>query len=334
MAAAQRRVPMMGRIGDYELEHDLGDHRFLARHVVLPRRAIVRIAPERDLELMREACILEAIAHPGVPRVYECGRIGGQPWLAVEQVEGEPLLRGDVLPAVLVAGLLRDVATVLANAHRRGIAHRNVRPETIIWCDGVRGFPICLIEWNQARTRDSRASQGLALPHRAAPPKGGAECPSTDGIEDDYVAPEGAVDARADIYALGAVAYEALTGTLPSQRLARRAPTIPGKLAELIEEMLSPAPEARPTAREVIVALMRVLNERRGTDARELEPGDSVVIVDVDLDIDLADDVAPAPVQPPARYRDKVRWTPSPVGAAPHTPQAVGTPIAILKPRS
>src|SRR5512146_2719569 len=98
-------------IGDYAIHRELeaavpGEAWDEASHVVLPRRA--RIVVARDGEAARrvlhEACILEGLRHPGVPRVHDCGVVGHQPWVATELVCGEPLPA--ILPAPELAAVL------------------------------------------------------------------------------------------------------------------------------------------------------------------------------------------------------------------------------------
>src|SRR5215467_9551612 len=136
------------RIGNYRVERELGPTGsgllLLARHLVLPRRAIVKVVHSAFATLqpfvvqtLREACILEAIAHPGVPVVYESGVLpersdpetgplgsvarGRRPWFAFERICGptlEELLAPGALAIIEVAGLIRDIAEILEHAHR------------------------------------------------------------------------------------------------------------------------------------------------------------------------------------------------------------------------
>src|SRR3954468_3697779 len=135
------------RIGNYRVEHELGPTGsgilLQARHQVLPRRAIIKVvhaafAGESPylVQTLREACILEAIGHPGVPIVYESGLLRDRrPWFAFEVISGPPLeylLAQGALPAGDVARLMRDLSDVLDHAHRRGVIHRGLRPDRIV----------------------------------------------------------------------------------------------------------------------------------------------------------------------------------------------------------
>ena len=151
------------RIGDYVVDRVIDDElgeTYEATHTVLPRRAridvmqtiFVGLRPIAE-RMMREASIIETLRHPGVPRVYEVGRLADKrPWVASELVDGVPLSAfNQPLPAAHVIGLLRDVAAILAYAHERGIVHRSIAPEAIIYDNGARGTPVCLLHWSRAR---------------------------------------------------------------------------------------------------------------------------------------------------------------------------------------
>ena len=160
------------RIGDYVIECVIpggnADLTYQATHVLLPRRACLQILHPAftgltsvAVQLIREGCILEALHHLGVPRMYECGVLPDRrPWMATELVEGEPLSAlTQVLPVATVVGLVRDVAEILEHAHRRGVIHRNLRPEVIVQCAPDRGFGHCVVDWSAARIHDAALAQ-------------------------------------------------------------------------------------------------------------------------------------------------------------------------------
>ena len=149
-AITVERLAPGGRIGDYVIEADeLGDAElrepeaaaYRATHVVLPRRARVRVTHgavrDASVRVLREACLLEALAHPGVPRVFECGVLADRrAWSAIEDPGGVSLAarlaRGPLAIADLVV-VLRDVADVLRHAHGHGVVHRRLTPAAIAW---------------------------------------------------------------------------------------------------------------------------------------------------------------------------------------------------------
>jgi hypothetical protein len=256
------------RIGDYRIEMVFqGEHGDICAgaHVVLPRVVTIRVAtPETAVRLMREACIVEALGHAGMPRLYECGRLPDKrPWIATERVAGRTLVDaitdGAMTPG-RVASFVRDVAAILDHAHRRGVVHRAVGTDTILVTDGARGWPVCLCRWSEARTLD-------AAPE---PPRFG----NNDAPE---LACDGPHLAATDVFALGVVAFEALTGERPFddgplaapiadlviEYLARRAPATATteQLARLVDAMLCGDPTARPSAAEVRRAAAQIAAE-------------------------------------------------------------------------
>ena len=145
------------RVGDYTIERQLSEDTFEATHVLLPRRVVLRVVERATaIALMREACILEAMQHSGVPRMYQCGRIDDRTWIATELVTGAPLV---ALPVDGVIGLVRDVAAILDHAHARGVTHGNIRRETIV----LRRQGPCVIGWDAAKLGRDYASDVLAL---------------------------------------------------------------------------------------------------------------------------------------------------------------------------
>ena len=221
-----------------------------AVHLVLPRRALIKIvsAPTERLAVraLREPYFLETLEHPGIVRVYESALLPDRrPWFAREHVEGPTLatrMRPGLIDRADVIAILRDLADVLAHAHGRGVIHGGLRPERIVLTDRTRGFPLCLVDWSDARAHDAMAV---------------AYVPSPGGWP--YAAPEllagESVDDRADVFALGVIAYQLLTGVMPvtSQLVPTevRCPDAPRELTGMIDQMLSFDRWDRPSASDV-----------------------------------------------------------------------------------
>jgi len=257
------------RIGNYRVEAELGASGagllVEAQHLVLPRRAILKIvhpafATVRPyvLQTLREACILEAIAHPGVPVVYESGVLKDRrPWFAFEAVSGptlEDALASGPLSIVEAAGLLRDLADILEHAHRRGVIHRALRPDRVVLTE-ARRHPLCIPDWSEAIAHDATAHLPLA---------------QAEGAQ-GYLAPELAregdelVDDRVDMFSLGVIGYRALTGRLPFEATAPQdeeaealhvpvqvhRPDAPPELAAIVDALLAFDRFDRPSASEV-----------------------------------------------------------------------------------
>ncbi len=275
-------------MGNYEIEGEIGPGLYEATHRLLPRRALVKIARGATaLQLMREACILEALQHQGVVRVFESGVTSDKrPWLALELVGGESLAtvleRGPV-PVIELVRIVGALAEILEYAHRRGVVHHGLRPDRVV----VTSRRVCIADWSDARAHDA----GSQIPHLPVP---GARA---------YIAPEvvrgDATDDRADVFALGAIAYQALTGVLPPLGIypyvpaALRCEQAPVELTTLIDQMLAPDRFDRPTASEVRTELATLAN------FLDVAPPEDVVLVDTEG----------VPEAPVVRIR-KPRWTP------------------------
>jgi serine/threonine protein kinase len=228
------------RIGDYEVEREVAYEEasvvYLATHVVLPRKAFVKVTHPASrsaaVQLLREACILEALSHAGIPRVHECGMLGDRrPWCAIEMMPGVRLSRviaDGPIPVSDLAIALRDLADVLRHAHERGVVHGRLTAGAVVRTQRRRcGHAIC--DWGDSHTLDTEA---------------------------DVV-----VDPRDDIHALGSIAFRALTGTPPQPHVSAAvySPAAPGELIALIDQMLA-EPVARPTANGVFERALWLCN--------------------------------------------------------------------------
>jgi eukaryotic-like serine/threonine-protein kinase len=310
------------RIGNYRVERELGTTGsgllLQAHHLVLPRWAIIKVVRTAFatvqpyvVQTLREACLLEAIAHPGIPLVYESGLLPDRrPWLAFEASSGQTLdslLAYGAVPLIDVAGLLRDVAEILEHVHHRGVVHRGLRPDRIVITAGDR-YPVSIPDWSEALVHDA------ADPVRQVVPEA-ARC---------YVAPEllrqhaggteDLIDGSVDVFALGVIAHRALTGSLPvapglgtepyAPSLERR-PGAPPELAAIIDAMISFRQLDRPSAYEVRATMERLLASVPELHApaevpREAPPG--AVVEALEAAFEAAVEAAPevAVDQPPA----------------------------------
>jgi serine/threonine-protein kinase len=257
------------RIGNYELDEVRGTTaawtEYVASHLLLPRRAVIKLMHAADdrgaaVAMLRESCLLEALHHPGIIRVYESGIHEGRPWFAAELVEARSikhLMAPGALDRVDAIALLRDVAEIIDHAFRRGVIHCGLRPERILMTGGTRAFPLCITDWSDARTHDAKLQQHV---------------PTAEAWH--YTSPELAcgdpIDDRTDVFALGVIAYQLLTGKLPFESgivaivddgTTQHVPTelgcpgAPPELTRLIDTMLAYDRWDRPSAAEVFVEL-------------------------------------------------------------------------------
>ncbi len=255
------------RIADYWLHEEVPARNtelaYRASHRVLPRRAHVAIlAPAfvgcrpAEVQLMREACVLETLHHCGVPRVFECGVLDHRPWVASECIVGTTIEEAAAerpLPIPEALAVIRDAAAVLAHAHRRGVVHRDLTPSTIVRTTD-RGLPICVTGWGEA------SMHGSTLPRPDNPGARFYRAPElTDGDRGGHC------DPAMDVFALGAVIFEAATLVLPEP--VQRFPGVPAALHQLLARMLARSPGDRPTAQAVHDEASRLAELFTGSDA-------------------------------------------------------------------
>jgi serine/threonine protein kinase len=185
---------------------------YLAKDMELDRRVALKVPRFRadDAELFerfaREARAAAAIEHPGICRVYDVGRIDGLPYLTMSYVEGPSLLeelKHGPLPVRQAVAWTRDIARAMADAHRLGVIHRDLKPANILLAKSER-TPV-VTDFGLAR-RDSPGDTALTAEGMVV---GTPIYMSPEQISSDRVGP------ASDIYSLGVVLYEMLTGKPP-----------------------------------------------------------------------------------------------------------------------
>ena len=278
---AERRAE---RMGQYTLKRKLGEggmgEVWLAEHGLLKRPCAVKfIRPElaanqsNAARFAREVQAVTGLSHVNTVRVYDYGQSDdGSFYFVMEYLNGptlEELIKASgPLPASRVVHLLRQVCGALAEAHAAGLVHRDLKPGNVIVAtlggqkDVAKLLDFGLVHDLSADTDDrlTRAGMILGTPTYMCP---------------EQAAGEAAVDARGDIYSLGAVAFFALTGRPPFQAktagqllAAHRSepppllndvsPNIPADLTATISRCLSKDPTDRyQSVAELVVALER-----------------------------------------------------------------------------
>ncbi|HVU52512.1 MAG TPA: serine/threonine-protein kinase [Polyangia bacterium] len=267
----------------YVLEREIGSggmgRVFAARDLRLSRPVAIKMLRVRDAALAarfeREVRLAARLQHPGVVPVYDAGFWpSGEPFLVMKLVLGQSLarvIRDADTPADRLA-LLPHVITAaeaVAYAHDQGIVHRDLKPINIVV--GAFGETIVL-DWGLAK--DLRAAGDEPDVAALATPPGDTAAGAVLGTP-SYMAPEQAagraVDARADVYALGAILHHALAGAPPEAHsgapspagpalvpLAALEPRLPPDLLAVVAKALATDPQARyATAFELAEDLKR-----------------------------------------------------------------------------
>ncbi|MEX1186425.1 MAG: protein kinase [Gemmatimonadaceae bacterium] len=192
-----------GGMATVYLAEDVKHHRKVAIKVLHPELSAL-LGPERFL---KEIELTANLQHPHILPLFDSGNAGGHLYYVMPFVEGETLRRKlereQQLPIAEAVRIASDVADALEYAHKRGVVHRDIKPENILLHDGrplVADFGIALAVQQAGGARMTQTGMSLGTPQYMAP---------------EQAMGDKSVDHRADIYALGAVTYEMLTGEPP-----------------------------------------------------------------------------------------------------------------------
>ncbi len=297
-----RPVLLLGELVDetYEVRSLLGaggmGEVYEAHDRVLNRRVALKVVhPGVDSEyLLREGRALAAIHHPGVVAVHTMGMHRGVAFLVLERVRGlsldrlldERRSRGERFGFAEALELLVAVADALSVVHRAGLAHRDVKPGNVMLAPASR---VVLMDFGLVLPHADRAG------HRSV--AGSLQYMAPEALSGDVA--EGAAG-LVDVYALGVLAYELLTGVAPFDggepvelyRAKTRAkqphvrdyrPDVPAELDALVSQLMAPDAPERPQGSEAALWQLRALRTRVGQGG-QVRPF-SVLVVDDDADM-------------------------------------------------
>jgi serine/threonine protein kinase len=223
---------------------------YLAEHVKMGRMSAIKVMTQslvHDADAVgrfnREAANASRINHPNIAAIYDFGETAdGLIYLAMEFVEGESLTKLcealGALPAPRAAEIARQVASALEAAHERGIVHRDLKPDNIMISRGREGADLVkVVDFGIAKAAEGAGQKvtrtGLVV--------GTPEYMSPEQLTGDTL------DGRSDLYALGLVTFNMLTGTLPftgqttQEALLKRLTDRPLSLAEARPDLYWPA---------------------------------------------------------------------------------------------
>ena len=269
--------------------------------------ALKALPPEfaRDPELVerfrREVRAAARLNHPNIVTVFEFGQGEGQHFYTMEMLTGGDL-KGRIrahpggMPPTEAGEVAVAIARALDYAHRRGFVHRDVKPENILF--GEDGTPqltdFGIARAMSERTRMTKTGMSIGSPHYMSPEQARGEL----------------VDGRSDVYSLGVVLYEMLSGRLPFDsadtfevglsHLKDPVPQLPGELAAwqpVVERLMAKAPEDRYGSAAEVAELLS------SEEARTLAPPSIVAPVQPDLPARTRLEEAAAPVEEPEEGR-------------------------------
>ncbi len=268
-----------GGMATVYLAEDVKHHRKVAVKVLRPDLAAA-LGPERFLQEIEIAAQLQ---HPNILALYDSGEADGFLFYVMPYVEGptlrDKLVKEGELPVGEAVRVLRDVVDALTEAHEHGVVHRDIKPENIL----LRGRHALVTDFGVAKAvseatgREQLTTAGVALGTPA------------------YMAPEQAsadphLDQRVDIYAIGAVAYELLTGrpvfmgttpqmilsahmTEPPQPVTKHRDTVPAALESVVMRCLEKRPADRwQSAEELLPHLEAMATPSGGVTPTDTRP--------------------------------------------------------------
>jgi len=248
---------------------------FLAEDKALGRRVVVKVLPEDRLlglspdRFQREIRLTAALSHANIVGILATGVMDGVPYYIMPYVEGRSLrtLLDETAQLSLreTVSILRDVARACAFAHAKGIIHRDIKPGNVLLAGGAAVMTDFGVAKAVAQSAEPVASTEDSTLTRAG---------FTIGTP-AYMAPEQAagdrdIDQRADVYSLGVMAFEMLSGRVPFEGRTPRElltaqltlrppdletlrPDVPAALAELVRACLAKDPKDRPASAEQVL---------------------------------------------------------------------------------
>jgi serine/threonine protein kinase len=261
--------------GTYELLQEIGRGGmgvvYAGRDVRLDRLVAIKVLPELvSSDTVRERFLREAraaarLSHPSIVPIYSADERGGVTFMVMAYVDGTTLstrLRnGKALSPADAVPILRDVALALNAAHARGVIHRDIKPENIL-VDRLTGRAM-VTDFGIARLADALQAGALTRTGQVLGTVGYMSPEQVTGLE---------VDGRSDLYSLGVVAFETLSGKLPfdgpapvvivahatkpAPPLASVAPNVPAALCDVIDRCLRKNPADRYATGDALAAAL------------------------------------------------------------------------------
>ena len=285
-------------LGDtYRVERELGgggmSHVFLAEETRLGRKVVIKVLPPQMAagvsadRFEREILLAAGLQHPHVVPLLTAGAAGDLLYYVMPFIEGESLraklAREGEMPVDEVARVLRDVLEALSYAHEQGIVHRDIKPDNVMLTRGhalVTDFGVAkAVTASTGQTALTSLGVALGTPMYMSP---------------EQAVAEPTIDHRADLYAVGAMAYEMLTGRPPftgpslqavlsahvldePEPVTTHREAVPPALATVVMRCLAKNPADRPQdAAELVASLDAFLTPSGGTTPTGADPVSSV----------------------------------------------------------
>jgi len=274
-------VKPIERIGRYQVECLAGEGAtamvYRARDPEIGRTVAIKVLKQEAFvdqdylnRFQREAQSAGAISHPNIVTIYDVGKVADVPYITMEFLDEqslkELLASGTRLPFKRVVRIAIQLASALDYAHRRGVVHRDVKPANILLIGG--GETVKLTDFGIARMQGGGDLQRTEVGLVMGTPQ--------------YMSPEQVsghvVDGRSDLFSLGSILYELLTGSKPfdddnvarlmlqimeqePEPIAAKAPGTPAGMQRIVRKLMNKRPERRyETGAQLVKALERELD--------------------------------------------------------------------------
>ncbi|MBN8226671.1 protein kinase [Corallococcus macrosporus] len=280
---APKADPLLGtQLGEFVIQERIGAGGmgvvYRAEHPIIGKQAAIKVlraelmSPEQEQRLVVEARSVNAIGHPGILDIFNFGKLpDGRPYVVMELLQGQSLAavlheRGR-LDVGTTVWMLEQILSPLGAAHRASVVHRDLKPANVFMVERPDAPPtLKLVDFGIAKVLQSR--EGLTL---------------ADGSvlgTPDFMAPEqirgGAVGPATDLYALGVMAFQMLTGARPFQgenvqvmfahveqappRPSSKVEGIPPELDALVLQLMEKDPAKRPASAEAVRQRLKALS--------------------------------------------------------------------------
>ncbi|MBI3830445.1 MAG: serine/threonine protein kinase [Planctomycetes bacterium] len=311
-----KKIPK--RLGDYEIIEPIGRGGmgmvYKARQVQMERYVALKLLPPELASnakyirrFIREARAAGALNHGNLVHVHDVGEAAGRYFISMELVEGhtvKQIMRREGRVGVLeTLKIAEQVCAALDCAHKHKVVHRDIKPDNIMLTDlGIA--KLCdlglakMLEGGPLQDTDTQDGHAMGTPHYMSP---------------EQARSSGKVDARTDLYSLGATLYHMLTGRVPFDgdtpievlmrvtneppvRPDRYEPLLPPPLTSLVLRLLAKNPEDRPTSAE---AVRKEIHQLR----RDIETGRVFVFDDLPLGLKIGKPVPTPPKKEDAPWR-------------------------------
>ncbi len=273
-------------VGGYHVDGELGHGGmgvvYSATHPVIGKRAAIKVLkPELSQNhdavdrFVLEARAVNQIGHPNIVDIFAFGALpDGRSYYVMDLLQGESLrarVKRGPLHLSEAAAIIDETASALIAAHGKGIVHRDLKPDNVFVVTVPGRWPeVKLLDWGLCKLAPAVGGKARTL--------AGSVLGTPVYMSPEQARASGEVDHRTDIYALGVMSYELLSGTVPFKKgssidtllahqdepvppLLAKVPSLPEEVAQLIEAMLAKDADDRPT----LAAVRTVLKRLKGT---------------------------------------------------------------------